>query len=55
MKRDGIVIGAVVLALAVAGLLVLWLQRDEPPDRAVVEALAGPQPASASPARGAPR
>ena len=55
MKRDAAVIGVVILALAATGLLVHWLQQDEPPQRAVVEALAGPQPASEPPARGAPR
>ena len=51
MKRDAVVIGVVVLALAAAGLLILWLQQDEPPHPAVVEALAGPQPS----AQGQPR
>ena len=51
MKRDAAVIGVVILALAAAGLLVLWLEQDEPPQRAVVEALAGPQPS----AQGQPR
>jgi hypothetical protein len=55
MKRDGIVIGAVVLVLAAGGLLALWLQRDEPAQRPVVEALGGPQPAWKPPARAAQR
>jgi len=55
MKRDAIVIGVVILGLAAVALLVLSLQQDEPPQRAVVEALAGPQPTSEPPAQGAPR
>jgi hypothetical protein len=55
MKRDAAVIGVVILALAAAGLLLAWLQQDESPQREVVEALAGPQPASEPPARGEAR
>lgn len=54
MKPDAIVMGVVILALAAAGLLAVWLQRADPVERAVVEALAGPQPVSAPPAIGAP-
>jgi hypothetical protein len=46
MKPEVILIGIVLLALAAAGLFVVWLHRAEPLQRAVVEALAGPQPAS---------
>lgn len=50
LKRDVIAISVAILALAGAALLLLWLQRDQPVERAVVEALAGPQPASNPPA-----
>lgn len=50
MKPDAIVIGAVLVAVTAAALLVIWLQRDDPLDRAIVQGLAGPQPASAPPA-----
>ena len=49
MKPDAIVIGAVLVAVT-AALLVIWLQRDDPLDRAIVQGLAGPQPASTPPA-----
>jgi hypothetical protein len=54
INRDAIVIGIVLLALAATALLVLWLQQDEPPQRPVVEALAGPQPEYRPPARDEP-
>lgn len=54
MKPDAIVIGAVLIAVAATALLVIWLQRDDTLDRAMVQGLAGPQPASAPPATPAP-
>jgi hypothetical protein len=45
-KPDAVALAVAILALAAAALLLLWLQRDEPAGPAVVEALAGPQPAS---------
>jgi hypothetical protein len=50
MKREAMVIAVVLLALAGAALLVIWLHDDEILDRQVVEALAGPQAPSAPPA-----
>jgi hypothetical protein len=50
-KPDAVAMAVAILALAAAGLLLLWLQRDQPPDRALVEALAGPQAASKPPSR----
>ena len=44
MKPDLIVLGVVVLVLAATALIVVLLQQDEPPHRAVVDALAAPQP-----------
>jgi hypothetical protein len=55
MKQDAIVMGVVLLALACAALLVIWLQEDDLPDRRVVEALAGPQGASAPPGKATPK
>jgi OOP family OmpA-OmpF porin len=55
MKPDAIVIGAVVLAVSATALFVLWLQSEDPVNRAIVQGLAGPQPASAPPAAPAPR
>jgi len=49
LKRDVIALGVAILALVAAGLLLVWLQRDQPAAPAVVEALAGPQPASKPP------
>jgi len=54
MKPDAIVIGAVLVAVVAAALLVIWLQQDDALDRSVVQGLAGPQPASAPPALPAP-
>jgi len=54
MKPDAIVIGAVLIAVAATALLVIWLQRDDTLDRAMIQGLAGPQPASAPPATPAP-
>jgi hypothetical protein len=52
MKLEIVAIALMILAIATGGLL-LWPKQS---DRGVVvEALAGPQPASAPPARGAPR
>jgi hypothetical protein len=47
MKPDLIVLVVVVLLLLATSVqFVVWLQQDELPAQAVVEALAGPQPAS---------
>lgn len=54
MKPDAIAIGAVLIAVAATALLVIWLQRDDTLDRAMIQGLAGPQPASAPPATPAP-
>jgi hypothetical protein len=51
MKRDVIVMSVAILALAAAALLLVWLQPDESAGRAMVEALAGPQPTSKPPSR----
>lgn len=48
MKNEALVIGAVLFALAAAGLL-LWLHDDDIVDRQVIEALAGPQAPSQPP------
>jgi hypothetical protein len=48
-KPDAVALAVAILALAAAGLLLVWLQRDQPADRAVIEALAGPQSASQPP------
>jgi OmpA-OmpF porin, OOP family len=50
MKPDAIVIGAVLVTVAATALFVMWLQSDNALDRSMVQALAGPQPASAPPA-----
>ena len=52
MKLEMVAIALVILAIAAGGLL-LWPKEND--RRVMVEALAGPQPASAPPARGAPR
>jgi OOP family OmpA-OmpF porin len=54
MKPDALTIGAVLVAVAAVALFVIWLQQDDPPGRAVVQGLAGPQPESAPPAIPAP-
>jgi hypothetical protein len=55
MKPELIAVAVAILAIS-AGVLLLWPQKiDAPQGAAVVEALAGPQPASEPPARGKPR
>jgi hypothetical protein len=54
MKPELVAVAVMILTLA-AGVLLLWPRADQPLRQPVVEALAGPQPASAPPARGAPR
>lgn len=49
MKENAIVIGAVLIGLAAAGLVIVWVQNDEF-DRDVVQGLAAPQAPSAPPA-----
>ncbi|HWM42832.1 MAG TPA: hypothetical protein VNP36_10370 [Burkholderiales bacterium] len=53
MKPELIAVAVVIFAMA-AGVL-LWQQKVDAPRGAVVEALAGPQPASEPPARGEAR
>jgi hypothetical protein len=48
MKPDFVVLIVVVLLLVATSVqFVVWLQQDELPTAAVVEALAGPHPSSA--------